>query len=50
MIEELLTSIVNTPITPDNKYLLVVGMFVLCFGIESLIELFGTFARGFKKL
>lgn len=50
MVEELLNSIISTPITPENKYLLVVGMFLLCFGIESLIGLFTVFAKGVRKL
>lgn len=50
MVENLIQSFMSTPITPDTKYLLVVVMFIICFGIESLVELFGIVSKGARRL
>lgn len=50
MIEELLDVLIGSPVTADNKYLLVVAMFIVCFGIEGLVEFFGTITKGAKRL
>lgn len=50
MVEDLLNVLVNSPVTEETKYMLVVAAFVVMFGIEALVELMGTVMQGVKKL